>query len=66
MIAPPPPSFFQIEDAARELGSGVASFPRVRVLVLVRGPTASPDDDVILPEIKELGGAWGLGHTPGT
>ena len=63
LIAPPPPSFFQIEDAARELGSGVASFPRVRVLVLVRGPTASPDDDVIL-EIKEIGDALGLGHAP--
>ena len=60
---PPPPAFFQIEDAARELGSGVASFPRVRVLVLVRGPSDSPDDDVIL-EVKEIAEPMGPKHAP--
>lgn len=40
-------------DVAREFGSGVASWPRVRFLALVRGPTDAPDDDRIL-ELKEL------------
>jgi hypothetical protein len=52
--APPEPGFFTVLDAARELGSGVASWPRVRVLVLVRGPTDAADDDVVL-EVKEEG-----------
>lgn len=60
---PPEASFFEILDAAREMGSGVASFPRVRVLVLVEGPTLSRDDDVIL-EVKELADAIGPGHAP--
>jgi uncharacterized protein (DUF2252 family) len=51
--APPPTAFFELLDAARELGSGVASAPRVRALLLVRGPTDDPDDDVVL-ELKEL------------
>lgn len=53
LVDPPPPDFFTVLDAARELGSGVASYPRVRALVLVRGPTGAPEDDVIL-ELKEL------------
>jgi len=40
-------------DVVRQFGSGVASWPRVRFLVLVRGPTDAVDDDVIL-ELKEL------------
>lgn len=50
------PSDAEIEilDAARELGSGVASFPRVRALVLVAGRSEAPEDDVLL-EVKELG-----------
>lgn len=52
--APPEPDFFRILDAARERGSGVASWPRVRVLVLVRGATDAPSDDVVL-EVKEIG-----------
>jgi uncharacterized protein (DUF2252 family) len=40
-------------DAVREHGSGVASWPRLRVLALVRGPSDAPDDDVLL-EVKEL------------
>lgn len=40
-------------DVVREYGSGVASWPRVRLLVLLAGPTAAPEDDVIV-EVKEL------------
>lgn len=46
------PSYLTIKDAARELGSGVASFANLRFLVLVEGPTAGEDDDVLL-ELKE-------------
>src|SRR5262249_55970423 len=63
LLDPPPAADFEIEDAAREKGSGVASFPRVRALVLVRGPTSAPDDDVIL-EVKELSDAVLLPHAP--
>jgi uncharacterized protein (DUF2252 family) len=60
-----PPSFRTIKDAARELGTGVASWPRVRAIVLVEGPTGALSDDVLL-EVKELAdsGAWGW-HRPG-
>lgn len=51
--SPPSAWFFRRLDAVRELGSGVASLPRVRLLVLVRGESDSPDDDVVL-EVKEL------------
>jgi uncharacterized protein (DUF2252 family) len=50
--SPPDAAYFSILDAAREFGSGVASWPRVRVLVLLRGPTDAAADDVIL-EVKE-------------
>lgn len=63
LIDPPPPDFFTVLDAARELGTGVASYPRVRALVLVRGPTAAPDDDVIL-ELKELPDSAVISHPP--
>ena len=53
LVAPPPPEFFRVLDAVREYGSGVASFARVRALVLVRGPSDDPSDDVIV-EVKEL------------
>lgn len=63
LLAPPPASYFRLLDAARSYGSGVASLPKIRIALLVDGPTTSPDDDVIL-ELKELGesGAhgWGL------
>jgi uncharacterized protein (DUF2252 family) len=52
LTSAPEPRFFDVLDAARELGSGVASWPRVRVLALVRGPSDAPDDDVVL-ELKE-------------
>jgi uncharacterized protein (DUF2252 family) len=45
---------FTVLDAVREFGSGVASWPRVRIIVLVRGPTDALDDDALL-EVKELG-----------
>ncbi|APR74768.1 Hypothetical protein A7982_00114 [Minicystis rosea] len=56
LIAPPPKEFFTLLDAARSYGSGVASWPKVRVILLVRGPTDDPGDDVLL-ELKELGDA---------
>jgi hypothetical protein len=49
---PPEAAYFTVLDAARQFGSGVASLPRIRLLVLVRGPTDAPDDDVIV-EVKE-------------
>ncbi len=54
--APPPPEFFTVLDAARELGSGVASWPRVRAIVLLRGPSDDAIDDVVI-EVKELADA---------
>lgn len=53
LLAPPPPSFFRVVDAVRKLGGGVASWARIRLLVLIEGPSDSPDDDVIL-ELKEI------------
>ena len=54
LIDPPDAAYFTLLDAARVFGSGVASWPRVRILLLVRGPTDDPGDDVIL-ELKEIG-----------
>lgn len=56
LVGPPPPEFFTLLDAVRAFGSGVASWPKVRVILLVRGPTDDPGDDVML-ELKELGDA---------
>lgn len=61
LVDPPDASFFALKDSVRHLGSGVASWPRVRLLLLVEGPTASLDDDVLL-ELKELAD----GSAPGT
>lgn len=63
LISPPAPAYFTLLDAARELASGVASFPRVRVILLVRGPTDDPKDDVIL-ELKELADSGLSGFYP--
>ncbi|MFO0611448.1 MAG: DUF2252 family protein [Polyangiaceae bacterium] len=62
LLAPPPPAFFRVKDAAREYGAGIASLARVRVLILVEGPTSAVEDDVLL-ELKELAdsGAGGFG-----
>lgn len=54
LLAPPPPEHVRLLDAARVFGSGVASWPRARVVLLVRGPTDDPADDLML-ELKELG-----------
>ena len=48
-----PPAEVTLLDAVREMGAGVSSWPRVRVLLLVRGPTDDPGDDRLL-ELKEL------------
>ena len=53
LIDPPAATFFDVLDAVREKGTGVASWPRVRAIVLVRGPTDDPTDDLLL-ELKEL------------
>ncbi len=58
---PPPPEYFELIDAVRVFGRGVASWPRVRVFLLVRGPSDDPADDVIL-ELREIAdsgvGGW--------
>lgn len=53
LILQPAPEELTVLDAVRVFGSGVASWPRVRVLVLVRGASDDPKDDVIL-EMKEI------------
>jgi hypothetical protein len=53
LIAPVEPGELRVLDVAREHGIGVASWPRVRFLLLVEGATEGAGDDVIL-EIKEL------------
>ncbi len=63
LIDPPPGEHFGVLDAVRERGTGVASWPRVRILVLVRGPTDEPEDDVIL-ELKELPDSTVPRHAP--
>lgn len=50
--AAPPEGALTVLDAVRVFGSGVASWPRVRVYVLVRGASDALDDDIVL-ELKE-------------
>lgn len=40
-------------DIARRLGAGIASYASLRFYVLLSGPTADPDDDLLL-EMKEV------------
>jgi hypothetical protein len=40
-------------DAVRDFGQGITSFPRLRALVLLPGPTAAQGDEVLL-EVREL------------
>jgi uncharacterized protein (DUF2252 family) len=47
------PAYFKMKDAVRETGSGVASWPRIRALVIIEGPTPALEDDELL-EVKEL------------
>jgi len=63
LVEPPAPDYFTVLDAVRELGTGVASWPRVRALVLLRGPGDDDGDDVIV-ELKELSDAAALGWLP--
>ncbi|MBX7195408.1 MAG: DUF2252 domain-containing protein [Sandaracinaceae bacterium] len=60
---PPAPEDLEVLDAVREHGTGVASWARIRVLVLVRGPSDSPDDDLVL-EVKEEGQSGATGPLP--
>lgn len=63
LVNPPELGFFGVLDAVRAVGSGVASWARVRVVLLVRGPTDDPSDDVLL-ELKELNDSGLGGHYP--
>lgn len=45
-------SYYAVKDICQKLGSGIGSLGRPRYLVLIEGPGAGPDDDVIL-EMKE-------------
>ncbi len=61
--APPDAGFFALKDVAREFGSGVASRPRLRFILLVEGPSRELDDDVVL-EAKEIGDSGARPSTP--
>lgn len=63
LVAPPDVAYFTVLDAARVFGSGVASWPKLRVIVLVRGPSDDPGDDVLL-ELKELTDSGNAGYLP--
>ncbi len=43
----------EVKGVSRRLGAGVSSYPLKRWYVLIEGPTASSDDDVLL-EVKEI------------
>ncbi len=53
LVEPRDEAFFAVLDVVRALGRGTASLGRVRLLLLLRGPTDDPGDDVIV-ELKEL------------
>lgn len=53
LSAPPDARFFTPLDVARAIGRGAASRSTARLLVLLRGPSDAPEDDVVV-EIKEL------------
>lgn len=63
MTAPPSPEAFTVLDAVREFGSGVASWPRVRIVVLVRGESDAPEDDLLL-QVKEVVDSGAEGFLP--
>ena len=63
LLAPPPAAHFLLLDAARVFGKGIASWPRVRILILVRGASDAADDDVIL-ELREIGDSALAGWYP--
>ncbi|MCB9705891.1 MAG: DUF2252 family protein [Myxococcales bacterium] len=51
--APLPAGFLAVKGIGRRLGAGVASYPVRRYYVLVEGPSAAIDDDVLL-ELKQV------------
>ena len=53
LVDPPPASYFTVLDAVRELGAGVASWPKVRGIILLQGASTDPSSNVLV-EIKEL------------
>lgn len=63
LIVQPSPQEVFVLDAVRVFGSGVASWPRVRVLILLRGETTAPEDDVLV-ELKESADAGTGGLVP--
>jgi uncharacterized protein (DUF2252 family) len=63
LATPPAAEELVVLDAVRQHGSGVASWARIRVLVLTRGPTDDPDDDLIL-EMKEEAPSGAIGSLP--
>jgi uncharacterized protein (DUF2252 family) len=63
LLAPPPPEELVLLDAVRELGSGVGSWPRLRIIALVRGASDDPADDLLL-EVKELADSGAPGYLP--
>ena len=63
MPVPLAPDELTLLDAVREFGAGVASWPRVRMVALVRGRTDDPGDDLLI-QIKELGDSGADGFLP--
>jgi uncharacterized protein (DUF2252 family) len=53
LVSPEPPAYYTVKDAVREFGAGVASWPKLRGIILLEGPTTDVSDDVLV-EIKEL------------
>lgn|GEM_PF-539116 len=53
LTAPPSARELVPLDAVQQFGQGVGSFPRMRALVLARGPSTDDEDDLLL-EVKEL------------
>lgn len=53
LLAPPEAAYFTVLDAARALGRGGMSAGQARALVLLRGPSDDPADDVLV-ELKAL------------
>jgi uncharacterized protein (DUF2252 family) len=59
LLAPPPAEYFELLDVVRVFGKGIASWPRVRLLALVRGPSDASGDDIVLDahELSDSGTA---------
>jgi hypothetical protein len=53
LLSPPSPEFFTVLDAVREYGAGVASWPKLRAIVLIRGANNGNADNELL-EVKEV------------